>query len=62
MFHRFLLQNFMMFLLILSLQVKNKVRSEIPDLVLAQCGYWLPANAVNFMLLGKHDMKQLEAS
>ena len=61
MFHCFLLQNFMMFFLILSLQVKNKVRSEIPDLVLAQCGYWLPANAVNFMLLG-HDMKQIEAS
>lgn len=35
-------------------KVKNKVRSEIPDLVLAQCGYWLPANAVNFMFMPQH--------
>ena len=32
-------------------EVKKKVRSEIPELVFFQCGYWLPANAVNFMRL-----------
>ncbi|CAK9035803.1 unnamed protein product [Durusdinium trenchii] len=35
-------------------KVKSKVQSEIPELVVSQCGYWLPANAVNFMFMPQH--------
>ena len=33
-------------------EVMLKARAEVPNLVLSSCGFWLPANAFNFMILG----------
>ncbi|CAJ1455536.1 unnamed protein product [Effrenium voratum] len=35
-------------------KVTLKLKTEVPDLVKSSCGFWLPANAANFMFVPKH--------
>ncbi|CAE7197221.1 MPV17 [Symbiodinium natans] len=35
-------------------KVASKAQAEIPSLVLSSCGFWLPANATNFMFMPNH--------